>query len=64
MYLNIQKGKQTQLGKIQKQIDRCNRKSGCDSKCSKSSQESCDLLRKHANRIAECRKKELPHVYW
>ena len=61
---SVPKRKQTKLGKIQRQIDRCNGKSGCDSKCNKDFQRRCELLRKHADRRDGCRKNNLPYEYW
>lgn len=46
----------TPLEKIQKKIDKCNNKCGCDSKCSLTKQKACSLLQSHAQRIEQCRK--------
>lgn len=54
----------TPLEKLQKQIDKCNHKNGCDSKCNANIQRTCPLLLGHAARINECRIKELPMKYW
>jgi hypothetical protein len=56
--------KSTPLAKIQKQIDKCNGKSGCNSRCSKRDQEFCRLLKSHTTRIDECRENKLPIIYW
>ena len=44
------------LGKYQKQIDRCNHKSGCNSCCSKGDQERCRLLKQHSDEMERVRK--------
>ncbi len=54
----------TKLEKLQKNIDRCNGKSGCNSCCSKADQEICPKLRAHAERIAECRERGDPVWLW
>lgn len=54
----------TQLEKLQKQIDKCNRKDGCNSKCSKEIQEKCPLLLAHTARRNECREKNIPIELW
>ena len=54
----------TVLQKIQKEIDRCNGKCGCNSKCSRSQQEECYLLKKHRERISYCSEKDLPIERW
>ena len=54
----------TLLESIQKKIDDCNDKGGCDSKCSKREQELCGLLKLHSNRMDYCREKNLPIEKW
>ena len=54
----------TPLEKLQKRIDQCNHKNGCDSCCPKEVQEKCNYLQAHAKRIAECRKMNLPIHLW
>ena len=56
--------KRTKLEWIQREIDLCNRKNGCDSKCSPADQRTCPLLKAHAARIEECREKGLPFTAW
>lgn len=56
--------KQTPLEKIQKQIDKCNHKNGCDSRCSLEKQKTCPLLLAHAERCNKCRENGLPIWYW
>ena len=56
--------KTTPLQKIQKQIDRCNQKSGCNRHCSKRDQEQCRLLKEHRARMESCRESGLPVQYW
>jgi len=54
----------TPLEKIQKKIDKCNHKNGCDSKCSLEAQKTCSLLLAHAERCNKCREMNLPIWYW
>ena len=54
----------TPLERIQKQIDKCNDKRGCDNCCSKEKQDECNLLKAHAKRISDCREWNLPIWYW
>lgn len=54
----------TPLEKIQKQIDKCNHKNGCDARCSLEKQKTCTLLLAHEARRDECREKGLPIWYW
>lgn len=54
----------TPLEKIQKQIDKCNNKNGCVSKCSTYKQKTCALLKLHAQRIERCKTLGLPMWYW
>ena len=54
----------TPLEKLQKQIDKCNDKRGCDYFCSKAKQQECDLLKAHAKRMSDCREWNLPIQYW
>lgn len=54
----------TPLDRLQKQIDRCNRKSGCNSKCSLEFQKKCPLLLAHEARRDECREKGIPIYLW
>ena len=54
----------TPLEKIQKRIDTCNHKCGCDSKCSPEAQKNCELLKAHAERREHCREIGLPIWYW
>jgi hypothetical protein len=42
----------SQLGKLQKRIDSCNNKNGCDTYCSKAAQATCKKLIDHANEMA------------
>jgi hypothetical protein len=44
--------KNSNLGKYQKDIDRCNKKQGCDAICTKSEQEGCPKLKRHAEEMA------------
>ena len=54
----------TLLESIQKKIDNCNSKKGCIFKCSPIEQETCGLLKLHANRMNYCREKNLPIEKW
>lgn len=54
----------TPLDKLQSDIDQCNQKRGCDAWCSKFEQKHCQKLRAHAERMAHCRKINLPIQYW
>ena len=54
----------TPLEKIQKKIDKCNKKNGCDKKCSPEEQKTCALLLAHEARRDECREKHLPIDMW
>lgn len=54
----------TVLQRIQKEIDRCNNKCGCNSKCSQEQQEQCSILKKHRDRISYCSEKNLPIERW
>lgn len=54
----------TRLERIQREIDLCNRKNGCNAKCEPRVQKTCPLLRAHADRIAECQEKGLPFTVW
>ena len=54
----------TLLESIQKKIDNCNDKGGCDSKCNKKEQELCGLLRLHSHRMNYCLEKNLPIEKW
>lgn len=54
----------TELSKIQKQIDRCNNKDGCNKYCSSVKQEECYLLEKHRNRIRWCTEHNIPIERW
>ena len=56
--------KMTLLESIQKKIDNCNDKGGCDSKCNKKEQELCGLLRLRSHRMNYCREKKLPIEKW
>lgn len=46
----------SKLGEYQKEIDDCNEKSGCDSKCCKTAQKKCELLRQHRKEMSRVRK--------
>ena len=54
----------TYLEKLQKQIDKCNHKNGCDSKCGAEFQKKCPLLLAHLARRDECREKNIPIHLW
>lgn len=56
--------KRTPLERIQREIDRCNRKDGCNARCSPAVQKKCPLLKAHAARIEECQEKGLPFTAW
>lgn len=51
VWLNMDIGRN--LGKAQKNIDRCNNKSGCNSCCGSSRQEQCSLLKNHSQLMSE-----------
>jgi hypothetical protein len=40
------------LGKYQKEIDRCNKKKGCNAFCSKEEQQGCPKLSRHTKEMA------------
>ena len=64
-YIDPSSGRRrTRLERIQREIDFCNRKSGCDSTCSPAVQRTCPLLKAHAARMEECREKGLPFTAW
>lgn len=46
----------SKLGEYQKEIDDCNEKSGCDSKCCKAEQKKCELLKQHRKEMGRVRK--------
>lgn len=54
----------TPLEILQQEIDQCNQRHGCDSRCSKRQQKQCEKLRAHAERMEYCRKNNLPIQYW
>lgn len=54
----------TELERLQKAIDKCNNKSGCDSKCSKQDQERCKKLAAHAARMDYCRENNISIYLW
>ena len=54
----------TPLEKIQKQIDTCNDRRGCDARCSAKEQRECELLRAYEKRMNDCREWGLPVQYW
>lgn len=58
------KPRKTILGRLQAEIDRCNKKNGCDAYCSKVNQGMCPLLRRHAERIAYLREQNIPPEKW
>lgn len=43
--------KNSNLGKYQKAIDKCNKKNGCNTYCSLESQKNCEKLQKHREEI-------------
>lgn len=54
----------TELSKIQKQIDRCNKKEGCNKHCSLEKQKYCWFLEQHRQRIDWCTKHDIPIERW
>lgn len=52
------------LTSIQKQIDACNYKQGCDRCCSKEMQRNCSLLKMHQERIDYCKAMGISIEYW
>jgi len=40
------------LGKYQKDIDKCNKKKGCDAFCSSQEQQGCPKLQRHRDEMA------------
>lgn len=52
------------LTSIQKQIDACNYKQGCDRCCSKEMQKNCSLLKKHQERIDYCKAMGISIEHW
>lgn len=54
----------TQLEKLQNQIDKCNHKDGCNSKCTGDMQKRCPLVLAHSARREECRGKNIPIELW
>ena len=54
----------TPLAKLQEDIDRCNHHSGCDTYCSPEHQCMCPKLRRHAERMEECRREKIPMHLW
>lgn len=48
----MSEAKYTSLAKLQKEIDKCNNKNGCDTYCSKANQASCDKLARHSERLS------------
>ena len=56
--------KQTKLKTLQKEIDTCNHKNGCDSKCSKEKQKECLKLKAHSARMEYCREKGFSIELW
>lgn len=49
--------KNSNLGKYQKAIDRCNNKSGCNSFCGAGRQEQCEKLRRHSEELEKVMEK-------
>lgn len=49
---------------IQKQIDNCNCKQGCDKYCSKEIQKICLLLKRHQERIDYCKTMGISIEHW
>ena len=58
------KPRKTTLGRLQADIDRCNKKNGCDAYCSKSNQAMCSKLRAHAEQVAYLREHNIPPERW
>lgn len=52
------------LTSIQKQIDACNCKQGCDKYCSKEMQKNCSRLKRHQERIDYCKAMGISIEYW
>ena len=45
--------KNSELGKYQRIIDRCNDKKGCNTHCSKLAQADCSKLKQHADEVTK-----------
>ena len=54
----------TPLEVLQRKIDRCNQKLGCDQRCNKQDQSACLLLKQHIARIDYCQKHGIPVDRW
>ena len=52
------------LTSIQKRIDACNYKQGCDRCCSKEMQKNCFLLKRHQERIDYCKTMGINIEHW
>ena len=52
------------LTSIQKQIDACNCKQGCDKYCSKEMQKNCSRLKRHQERIDYCKTMGISIEHW
>ena len=52
------------LTSIQKQIDACNCKQGCDKYCSKEMQKNCSRLKRHQERIDYCKAMGISIEHW
>ena len=54
----------TPLERLQAEIDKCNKRNGCDYYCSAQRQKECAKLRQHDERVDYCMKHNVPIEYW
>lgn len=54
----------TPLQRLQAEIDKCNKRNGCNHYCSEQRQKECEKLRKHDARIDYCMTNDIPIDMW
>lgn len=62
--MTMEAARKTPLDKLQKDIDRCNNRRGCDSSCSLRHQANCSKLKAHEARRDYCREQGMEIWQW